>query len=268
MAERKYVLSYRREPYWEWDGIALLASQQWNYGNSGNWFYCFRGGLNGFHARMAGAEHHYAAMHAWLPHPRSPKETEYHLAAFFFHVDSAFECLIFALNALGYAASRGNEFRNIGDASALRCIGPNDLLGDSRKGSKPLTGYNQFYPKTVALCQVARPLLDRIFEQHNASKHRHMIYLGGDMRTDAPPGFWKSLNISEGNRNEFLPVHDIILDDAILLPLNNRKLQSLNEFLYFEDVADDFFSLITKTGAAIIGDARIKLKNLTTEPNQ
>ncbi len=88
---RKYILSYNRQPFWEWDRLALTACQKDNYGNAGNWFYAFRGGLNGFHARMAGAEHHYAMMHAWLPQVRTPQETEYHLAAFFFHIDSAIE---------------------------------------------------------------------------------------------------------------------------------------------------------------------------------
>jgi hypothetical protein len=246
MTQRKYVLSYAREGYWEWDGLGLLACQSWNYGNANNWFYSFRAGLNGFHARMAGAEHHYTAMHAWLPRPRPPKETEYHLA---------FECLVFALNALGYAIKR-EGFRDTGDDGGLRRIGPTDLLGDARKGTRPLPAYVNFYPKTVALCGASRSLLEVIFEQHNASKHRHMIYVGGDMRTDAPEGFWETLNVADENRNEFLPVHDVILDNDILLPLHKRKPESDEEFPYFEDLAECFFHLIGAMGETIVDDTQ------------
>src|SRR5258706_15623735 len=135
MTPRKHFLSYSRESFWDWDHFGLNACQDENYGNAGNWFFSFRGGLNGFHARMAGAEDHYALMHAWLPQVRSTKETEYHLASFFFHVDSAIECLVFALNALGWSI-KANGFRDMKDASSLKRIGPLDLLGDTKKGLK------------------------------------------------------------------------------------------------------------------------------------
>jgi hypothetical protein len=254
MADRKYVLSYLREPFWNWDHFVLTACQAANYGNFGNWFYSFRGGLNGFHARMAGAEHHYALMHAWLPQPRSPKETEYHLAAFFFHIDSAIECLVFALNALGYAVKK-SSFRDIGDASSLRRIGPPDLLGDPKRGVKQLKGYTELYPNTVALWASSRPLLELVFEQHNVSKHRHMIYEGGSMRTDAPPDFWENLDIKEEDRRHFFPVRDVILGNDLRKPLEKRKAQKVEEFIYLEDIADEFFSLISEVGRLILDDS-------------
>ena len=175
MTELNYALTYVKEPFWDWDAFGRTACQDANYGNNCNWFFSFRGGLNGFHARMAGAEHHYALMHAWLPQIRIPKETEYHLATFFFQVDSAVECLVFALNTLGCAVKK-NGFRDIGDASSLRQIAPQDLLGNPLKGLKPLSGYIDLYPKTVALWASQRSLLDVTFEQHDVSKHRHGIY--------------------------------------------------------------------------------------------
>jgi hypothetical protein len=99
----KYELSIDLSNYGLIDEFALLACQDYNLGNESKWFNAFRGGLNGFHARLNGFLSHYNAVHAWIPIPREPGETEHHLASVFFCMDSAIECFTYALNALGYA---------------------------------------------------------------------------------------------------------------------------------------------------------------------
>jgi hypothetical protein len=255
MQTPKFELSYDRRAFSAWDYLALTACQSDNYGNQNNWFFSFRGGLHGFHARMAGAEQHYSAMHAWSPMPRNPVETEYHLAAFFFHADSAFECLVFALNALGFATKK-TGFRDITDVKALRNVRPQDLLGKSANGvGSPLQGYIEVYPTTVQLCAKSRATLEVIFEQHDVSKHRHTIYQGGDMRMDAPPGFWDMLKVDETNRYRFWPVRTVILGKDIREPIDNRKTLSAEEVVYFEEVAERFFSFVSSLGAAILNDS-------------
>ena len=207
---------------------------------------------------MAGAEHHYALMHAWLPQERSPKETEYHLAAFFFHIDSAIECLVFALNALGYTVKKSG-FLNIGDTSSLKEIMPKNLLGNTQNEFKPLPGYTEFYPTTVALWASSRPLLDLVFEQHDISKHRHVIYQGGSTRTDAPPGFWDQVDTPEENRWHFFPVHDVILGNDLRQPLEKRKQQKVDEFVYLEDIAEEFFTFISATGRTVLDDSKLNI---------
>ena len=259
MNKRQYTVTYDREYFWRWDHFTLTMCQGSNYGNEGNWFYSFRGGLNGFHARMAGAEHHYNLMHAWIPQTRSTKETEYHLATFFFQIDSAIECLVFALNSMGYAIEK-NGFRRIDDSASLRRISPLDILGDINKNISPLKGYSKIFPKTSNLWASKRDLFTRIFEQHDVSKHRHTIYVGGSMRNDPPPGFWESLRVPNECRAQFMPVREVILGNDLKQPLEKRKPQAINEFVYLEEIAVDFFELMTQTGLTILEDCMSNIK--------
>ena len=72
------------------DRFALLACQAYNFSNVSDWFGAFRGGLYGFYARIHGVVTHYYAVHAWMPKPRMPAETDYHLASIFFNMNSEF----------------------------------------------------------------------------------------------------------------------------------------------------------------------------------
>ena len=47
------------------DDLALLASQDYNLGNSGNWFFNFRGGLNGIRSRCSGMQFHRHFVYEW-----------------------------------------------------------------------------------------------------------------------------------------------------------------------------------------------------------
>jgi hypothetical protein len=254
-----FELDYDKAPYWRWDHFGLAACQDGNYGNEPNWFYPFRGGLNGFHTRMEGAKYHYRMLHAWLPQRRLPTEFEYHLSTFFFNADSAVECLTFALNALGYAAFRG-EFLSIADEKSLREITPQILLGNSsRSGRRSHTspsGFSRIFQKTGALWRSRVSLLEQVFEQHDVSKHRHMIYVGGSGRTeDAPEGFWEELQVAEADRSRYYPMREIILGNDLKKPLEQRKSQHPEEFIYLEDIASDFFTLMSETGHTILEDS-------------
>src|SRR5438552_7832368 len=96
-----YVLNFDVAPLEKLDQFALLASQDYNFGNATDWFGCFRGGLYGAYARLRAVQKHYFEVHAWLPVPRVLAHAEYHLSSIFFNMDSALECLAFAINALG-----------------------------------------------------------------------------------------------------------------------------------------------------------------------
>ena len=105
-----FSLQFDSAPFEALDQLALLARQDYNLGGAGDWFGEFRGGLYGFYGRLHGVQIHYSEVHAWLPRVRIPKDTEYQLTTILFQMDSALECLTFALNALGWAAHPSGFF--------------------------------------------------------------------------------------------------------------------------------------------------------------
>lgn len=253
MKDRIYTVTYEKDKFWKLDKHGLSMGQASNYKKTSDWFFPFRGGLNGFHARMAGAEHHYNLMHGWVPQPRSVKETEYHLASLFFHLDSAIECLVFTMNAIGYAVQE-DGFHNINDDKFLRRISPSNILGRPQSRSGQLKGYLTIFPRTTALWASHIDMLNIIFEQHDVSKHRHIIYLGGSSRNDPPSGFWDSLEIPEEYRPEFAPVREVILGKNLKQPSKDWS-NNAEEFVYLEEVVVDFFKFIDLTGEDILNDA-------------
>src|SRR2546426_1428341 len=114
MSERQFVLNFDLGPCKELDEYALLARQDYNFGDRGSWFGDFRGGLYGMDHRLAAVNRHYLEVHTWIPVPRHIADAEYHLSSILFNMDSAIECFTFALNALGYSAF-ADEFRDITD---------------------------------------------------------------------------------------------------------------------------------------------------------
>ncbi len=96
------------------DQYALLARQDYNLGKKNDWFGYFRGGLYGFYARIYGVRLHYKDIYSWKFEVHHP--VEYNLSSILFNMDSAIECFVFCLNALGYAALP-SSFRNVGDDS-------------------------------------------------------------------------------------------------------------------------------------------------------
>ena len=255
-----YELDYDRTPFWRWDHLGLTACQKANYGNARNWFYPFRSGLNGFHSRMSGAAHHYQMIYAWLPQARWPKEFEYHISTFFFHADSALECLTFALNSLGYGIF-GDGFLSVSDERSLRQISPNLMLDGlgGRRAPASATGFNRVFSKTKALWRSNISLIELVFEQHDVSKHRHTIYDGGSMRTDAPAGFWDLVQVEESDRPRFFPMKEVILGNDLRKPLEKRRHQEIEEWVYLEDIAAEFFDFISKTGHSILEDSTINI---------
>ena len=120
------------------------------------------------------------------------------MASIPFQVDSALECLTFALNALGWAAMPSG-FWDVTDGRALRCISPLDILGTPRRDPKP--GYTTIFPSLQTLWQSQGRLIGQIRDLHDVSKHRQTIYVGGQRRLDTPVGFYESLGIAEESSN-------------------------------------------------------------------
>jgi len=223
------------------DQFALLACQKYNLSNEPDWFGPFRGGLYGFYARLRGVQLHYRALHDWFP-PRihDPTDTEYHLSSVFFNMDSAIECLTFALNALGFAVLP-KEFKDIGDHKQLSNIAPHNILGN-RKKTPPLPGYEKIFPGFQNYWKQNQELLERIIELHDVSKHRTTIYQGGQLNDEPPTGFFESLGGASPKSGVwiFSPHKEILLMTEPKLPRAQRTRSSLDNHETLEELVPKF----------------------------
>jgi len=255
----EFSLTVDTAPFEELDQLALLARQYYNLGGDGDWFGEFRGGLYGFYARLYGVRSHYVEVHAWRPHIRIPTDTEYHLTSILFQMDSALECLIFALNALGWAAVPSG-FRNVAEAKALRSISPVDILGEPTGAHtrEPQPGYAKVFPRLQALWQSQTALITQIRDLHDVSKHRQTIFVGGKARSDPPEGFYEVLGIPNdpGRRAVFWPMAEIILKHDPKAPAIDRTPKQVEQGELLEDLVPSFASLMNASGKAVLEDAR------------
>jgi hypothetical protein len=225
-----YQIRFETDAIYKIDELALLAVQPYNFGDRGKWFLCFRQGCQGLRVRLFAVETHYAQLHAWELRCRWHLEPEYHLASIGFGLDSALECLLYAMNSLGYGVHPA-EFMDITTDKGLRSIAPWMILGSSSRSAHP--AFKKYYPNVVAVWQRHRDLINEIQRQHDVSKHRSTTYRGGRARNDPPRGFYAALGISDDHprRSGFAPMAEVILD-----PDPRRPASAPREDLKYEDL--------------------------------
>lgn len=247
------MLNIQSHTFSELDEFALLACQDYNLGNSPDWFGCFRGGLYGFYGRVFGIGEHFRLLHEWLPQrPRLPQDTEYHLSSALFNMDSAVECLTFAFNALGFAAIP-EGFRDTNDQKSLTRISPKDIL--------EMPGYENVYPNLRILFKDHADFLSSIFDLHDVSKHREAVYTGGQFRSDPPPGFFEALGIKENAPGRFLfsPHETIILKHEPKAPRGKRSSIPSEEHSTLEIIVPQFLEFLQKSCELAFNDVQTNI---------
>jgi hypothetical protein len=259
-----FTINIELSTFKELDQFALLACQKYNYGNTNDWFGSFRGGLYGSYARIHGLINHYYAVHAWMPRPRLPVETEYHLASIFFNMDSFVECITYAFNALGFCALNNDFFRDVTKSEELRRVSPYDVLGrvDTNPSQPPLRGYESIFPSVQNYWKSKHSLLSTIFEQHDVSKHRETIFIGGMARSDPPAGFYESLGVGENASQKalFWPMKEIILKNNPKTPRIEREPQSREDQVLLEDMVPEFQKFVIETGTHALDDVKANIQ--------
>ncbi|HFD31463.1 MAG TPA: hypothetical protein ENJ28_01950 [Gammaproteobacteria bacterium] len=265
-----FILEFNLSSYHQLDEYALLSCQAYNFGNDSDWFGTFRGGLYGSYARIHGVCSHYHAVHAWVPRPRLPSETECHLASLFFNMDSFIECMTYALNAFGYIASGGAEFRDITCAKGLKRISPCDILG--RPNANPpqpyLKEYDTYFPEVRKYWESKKGLINMIFEQHDVSKHRETIFVGGKCRMTPPLGFFESIGVDPKNSSQsalFWPMEEIIIKRDPKSPKIDRTPQPVEGRVFLESLVPEFQEFAEMTGELALLDAKRNIKLKVTE---
>ena len=229
------------------DQFGLLAHQPQNLGNAGNWAFAFRAGVRGLRSRCSGIAWHSKLFHSWIP--AAPLEArEHHIATMLFCMDSAMECLVFTLNALGQAVDK-DGFREILSRSALRGISPRDVLGP-----KPLPGYGRLFPTFQAEWTKEAELIRLITDNHDVSKHRHSVFHGGTLRDD-PPAEFTALGIPDDVHDWFAPTSETLLPNDPKAPTQTQSV-ALADWTTLETLEQRFVSFISQSVCAALTDAR------------
>ena len=260
-----YTLEFDLSSYEDLDNFALLADQSYNLGDKDDWFGQFRGGLYGLYNRILGVKIHYREVHSWTP-PLSPisgiRGAEYHLSSILFNMDSAIECMVFALNALGYIAN-STQFLDVSDEKKLRKISPNNILGKpSDYLDGVVEGYDNYFPSLKTHWDKNRDLIYKISEQHDVSKHRSMIFSGGSCRNDPPHGFFEKWGIEGDEAIQALvaPMAEILLTSQPKMPWRKQQPQEIEDIDKLESVTERFCTFINICGVKVLEDVKSRIK--------
>jgi hypothetical protein len=259
-AAHPYEISFETGAVGAVDELALLARQSYNLGDHGRWLGAFRGGCKGFQVRLYAVERHYAELHAWQLRCRWHLEPEYQLASIFFGMDSALECFLYAMNALGYGA-HPTDFVDITTEKGLKSIAPWMILGGVSRPAHP--AFSHHYPRVSSIWHQHRDLIDEIQRQHDVSKHRTSIYRGGQSRMDPPPGFYARLGLPENDprRFDFAPMAEVILDPDPKRPGSSpRQNVKYEDLRTLEGLCGEFATLVEMSCLAWLLDSRAMIK--------
>lgn len=265
-----YTLEFDLTSYNTLEAFGRVANKKENLGDKGEWLTEFLWGMDGLRARLLGVQIHYYQIHSWelieslvlATTSYSALEssiyqmTEYHFSTILFNMDSAIECLIFTLNALGYAANP-DKFKNVTDKNELSQIALWNVFG-RRNEIELVKGYNKYFPTFKKYWIQNRNLLDKISEQHDVSKHRSTIFEGGTRRTDAPPRFFNKFGIEEDEGKQ-IPISawaEIPLTPQPKLPRRQRKHVEYKHVDKLEDIAKKFERFINVSGVKALEDAK------------
>lgn len=208
-------------------------------------------------ARLKGAEVHYEGIHTWGEvSPKEQIKIEYHLGSLFFNMDSAIECLIFALNSLGFAVEP-SSFIDIANENAIKGIKPVNIMGKKNQ----IPGYDEYFPHTKEYMLEHKDLLEIIIEQHDVSKHRQAIFQGGICRFDPPEDFFKKRGIEDNAENRVLhaPFAEIMLMREPKMPESKRKSMSYREHDKLEDIGPRFCTFMNELGYKAKNDAQVRI---------
>jgi len=229
------------------DQLGLLAHEPRNLGNSENWVFVFRAGVRGLTSRANGIAWHSELFHSWLP-PAQLEAREHHIAVMLFCMDSAMECLVFALNAMGYALDK-SAFRDISSRRTLTAISPKDVFG-----AKALNGYARFFPTFQATWAKNADFIRLVTDNHDVSKHRHSVFYGGTLRDD-PPAAFDALGLPADIRDFFAPTSETLLPKDAKEPTQTRAVE-LGEWMTLEEMERRFVSFLAESVQAAVIDTR------------
>ncbi|KSV17275.1 hypothetical protein DA01_07335 [Dehalococcoides mccartyi] len=177
-------------------------------------------------------------------------------------MDSAIECMVFGLNALGWIAD-SKQFKDVTNEKELASISPYNILGKPPTYTSGMVqGYDEYFLSLKSCWHQNRDLIHTIFEQHDVSKHRSVAFSGGTARNDPPPGFFEQLGIAGDKARQSLlcPMSEIILTYQPKTPWRQRKPHDYKDIDKLEDIAEKFCTFINICGLKALEDAKSNIK--------
>ena len=162
------------------------------------------------------------------------------LAGALFCMDSALECLVFALNALGNAVD-ASAFRDVRSRKALSRISPRNVLGNANE--KALSGYAKYFPTFQQRWLRSSDVINLVCDNHDVSKHRQATFWGGTLRDDPPEMFRRALDVDD-RLTIFSPMAEVLLPRDPKAPMVELK-SDLEHWVLFEELDRDLSSLVS-----------------------
>jgi hypothetical protein len=234
------------------DDFAYSACQSQNFGDRGKWFLAFRLATSGFITRRAGAEAAFRTLTEWLP-GMPLRNHEHELALCLFNMDSALECWVFALNAIGYGV-RPTAFLDMTSDSQLKRISPDNIFG---KPTNRVAGYDVVFPTVAAVWRARESMIRIIIDNHDVSKHRYANFWGGQMRSDPPPEILHALGVASASQLPLpmVPMQQVLLPREPKLAFQNRS-GDLAHWIDLVDLKKEFDAVMDHTTEVVLSDLR------------
>jgi len=220
---------------------------------SPNFLSIFKDGIDGMFSRISGVNFNYHVIHTWdETFPKDIFNTESYLASTLFNMDSALECCIFGLNALGFSIDN-NCFWNIGNSKDLKQIRITNVTGTEKQIVK---GYQLYFLNFNNLWNKNKHLIKTIEEHHDVTKHRHFSLSGGDLRLDAPKSILKKYNVVKAIDlpSKVVPSQRVLLSNNPKQLNDGRKPSAPDNLLYLENLAESFSTFLSDSGDMIKKD--------------
>jgi hypothetical protein len=150
-------------------------------GSTTDWRILFVDGLRGFAARLTTITKSLGSLDRPFQTPADnlvPEQwaidTDRLIAEVFFGMDSALECFVFAMNAIGFVKSQA-DFCDITTDAGLKQIKPENIHCESGDKKNPRPGYLKYFPRIAAYWKSHQSLIAEIMSYHDVSKHRSCI---------------------------------------------------------------------------------------------
>ncbi len=237
-----------------------------------DWCSEFCGGIAGFKARIFGVQVELPELLGVRGAHVDAFGLDYHLAALFFAMDSALECLAYAMNAIGWACAPPDCrcYKELHVLKALRSIDLGVFTNATKCGYCDCPSF-----ATVRKCwqsPASQSCISRLTEQHDVTKHRRATMAGYGQREIAsngisgsdPPPFLDSIIRLRNN-----PPGDFILHENIkALPVEKaaaaahgkpygkplEDLRQKGEVYFLSELMKQYKLLIEETAKAFASD--------------
>jgi hypothetical protein len=165
-------------------------------------------------------------------------------------MDSAVECWVFALNAVGFGVGTPS-FLDVSDHQALRRVCPENIIG---KPASRIAGYDALFPNLAQLWRSHEADIRMIMRNNDVAKHRHSNFWGG-VRDDLAPELLQAFGVRKSAELPFplQPMQQVLLPRQPRLPLKDLP-GDLAQWVELQEIKEQFDKLMSRTAEVALDD--------------